>query len=102
MAIDPVELSQIYASGLSMPDIAQQLQISVHKVVYWMDKYGIPRRSPSEATYLKRNPNGDPFKIASINTLEEAELLSLGIALFMGKEIKDRFTQLDLLIQMQE
>ena len=52
-----------YKSGKSMQDISRQLNCSVHKVVYWMDKYDVKRRTRSEATYIKANPGGDPFKI---------------------------------------
>lgn len=75
-----------------MPDIAKKNEISVHKVVYWMKKYGISRRSSSEATYQQKNPKGDPFKLVPINTLEKTELLVLGIGLFLGEGNKrDRF-----------
>lgn len=47
----------------SMTEIAKQLNCSVHKVVYWMDKHKISRRSWSLAAYHKQNPNGHPFKI---------------------------------------
>ena len=80
-----MELVNLYSSGLSMPDIAKKQSISIHKVVYWMEKYGIPRRSRSEATYIQKNPDGDPYKIIAIDSTEKAELLSLGIGLFLGE-----------------
>lgn len=52
------ELENLYLSGSSMPEIAIKLQCSIHKVVYWMNKYGIKRRDRSEALYVKLNPKG--------------------------------------------
>lgn len=85
---DKNELSKLYSSGLSMKDIAKQKQVSLHKIAYWMRKYNIESRSRSEATYLKRNPTGDPFKILTTACSEKAELLALGIALYLGEGSK--------------
>ncbi|MCL5407715.1 MAG: hypothetical protein M1429_04440 [Patescibacteria group bacterium] len=73
---------------LSMAEVAVKLGKSRHEVVYWMDKHKIPRRSWSEATYTKRNPKGDPFKIKKDLTLEEAELKGLGLGIFWGEGAK--------------
>lgn len=72
----------------SMAEIAEQLGCSVHKVQYWMQCHGIPRRSRSEATYVKRNPNGDPFEIKPIETIEDAYLLGMGLGLYWGEGTK--------------
>jgi len=56
-------LEKLYKNGHSMTEIAKLLDCSVHKVVYWMEKYKLSRRSLSQAIYLKSNPQGDPFKI---------------------------------------
>jgi hypothetical protein len=50
-----------------------------------MKKFDIPRRSWSEATYLKRNPDGDPFCIKKVETPEDLKLFHLGIALYLGE-----------------
>lgn len=68
------ELENLYLSGSSMSEIAVNLECSIHKVVYWMNKYGIKRRSRSEALYIKLNPKGDPFKIKKILEPEESLL----------------------------
>lgn len=57
------DLETLYNSGLSMIEIATKLKCSPHKIVYWMNKYSLQRRSLSNAMYVKLNPNGDPFKI---------------------------------------
>lgn len=86
------ELKTLYSSGFSMPDIATKENVSVHKVIYWMQKYKISRRSPSEATYTKHNPLGDPFKISALNTDDKKELFALSIGLFLGEgNKKDKY-----------
>jgi hypothetical protein len=79
------ELEAFYLEGKSMFEISQILDCSVHKVVYWMEKYGIKRRNHSEASYLKLNPNGDPFQIKTELLLEEAYLFGLGIGIYWGE-----------------
>jgi len=88
--IEKAVLERMYLENhLSMSEIAKKLGVSVHKVVWWMDKYHIPRRSWSEATYVKRNPNGDPFKIKDKLTSKELELKGLGLGVFWGEGSKN-------------
>jgi len=54
-------LTKLYNKGFSIQEIADKLKINYHTLKYYFGKYKIPRRSWSEATYVKRNPNGDPF-----------------------------------------
>lgn len=68
-----------------MQDISRQLGCSVHKVVYWMDKYRIKRRTMSEATYLKANPRGDPFKIKLKLSPQDWFLFGLGVGIYLGE-----------------
>jgi len=68
-----------------MAEIAKMHNCSVHKVEYWMDKYGIKRRSRSEATYVKRNPKGDPFRVKGHLTAHEKFLLGLGVGIYWGE-----------------
>lgn len=70
---------------LSMMEISKKINCSPNQVVYWMSEHGIKRRSISDAIYQRSNPNGDPFKIKKIATLEDAELLGLGIGLYWGE-----------------
>lgn len=74
-----------YKSGKSMQDISRQLNCSVHKVVYWIDKYDLKRRTRSEATYVKANPGGDPFKIKIKLSPEEKILFGLGLGIYWGE-----------------
>lgn len=77
-----------YDKRLSIAEIAKKFNCSQNKVVYWMKKYGIKRRSISEAIYQKHNPSGDPFKLRPITTLSEAELFGKAIGLYWGEGTK--------------
>jgi hypothetical protein len=70
---------------MSMQEVATILGCSQHKVVYYMNKYEISRRSRSEAIYHKHNPAGDPFEIVPTLTLEQARLMGLGLGLYWGE-----------------
>ncbi len=84
--LDESKLRELYINQkLSVTEISKLMICSIHKVNYWMDKYGIKRRSISEAIYQKNNPNGDPFKIKTITTVQDAELLGIGIGLYWGE-----------------
>lgn len=72
----------------SMKEVADCLECSFHKVAYWMAKYKIPVRSHSDATYVKRNPKGDPFVRRLVETKEEALLFGLGLGLYWGEGTK--------------
>jgi len=81
----PAQFAESYRGGASMAEIARRAGISVHRVQYHLQRQGIPRRSHSEATYVKRNPLGNPFALKSPQTLEEAKLLGLGVGLYWGE-----------------
>jgi len=89
-------LEKLYKSGLSMMEIANRTGCNYKKVVYWMQKCKIPRRSWSEATYMKRNPNGDPFKIKILKSEKDFELFNLGIGLYLGEGDKRDTSQIKL------
>ena len=71
-----------------MQDMAEFFNCSLHKVSYWMLKYNIPIRSRSEATYVKRNPDGDPFTLHSPKTPIDYFVMGLGIGLYWGEGTK--------------
>jgi hypothetical protein len=50
-----------------------------------MRKYKIVTRSISDAVYLYHNPEGEPFEIKTVLTLEEEKLRSLALGLFWGE-----------------
>lgn len=79
------KLESLYSEGKSMIDIAELSYCSVHKVAYWMEKYGIKRRSINDAIYLKLNPNGDPFKIKKVLSRSDFFLYGLGLGIYWGE-----------------
>lgn len=86
MLIPRTELQQLYlVEKRSMYDIAKNLNCSIHKVEYWLEKYKIARRNRSDANYAKYNPDGDPFQIKENLSLEEERLFFLAIGLYWGE-----------------
>ena len=83
--ISKKELESLYFSGLSMADMSVSFKCSIHKVVYWMDKDGIKRRTRSEATYIKLNPDGDPFSIKQNLNPEEVFLFGAALGIYLGE-----------------
>jgi len=83
--LSKTKLEKLYKSGLSMMEISDKTGWKYEKVVYWMRKFNIPRRSMSEATYVKRNPDGDPFKIKNRLNKNEILLKVLGLGLYWGE-----------------
>lgn len=71
-----------------MQNIADDLGCSLHKVKYWTERHQIPRRSISDAIYLKHNPDGDPFRFSRPKTQNEAYLFGLGLGLYWGEGTK--------------
>lgn len=91
------DLKELYISkGKSASEIGKMLACSERKVNYWIAKFGIPKRSISEAIYLKHNPNGDPFEWKHPTNLYEAELRGLGLGLYWGEGTKRNKTSLRL------
>ena len=79
------KLEKLYKSGLSMMEMSSKVGYSPSGVKYWMEKYNIPRRSWSEATYVKKNPKGDPFKIKQRLNKNDILLKGLGLGLYWGE-----------------
>jgi len=63
---------------------------SENKINYWLHYYKIPKRTISEAIYLKHNPKGDPFKIKNKLNKEEISLKGLGLGLYWGEGDKSK------------
>jgi len=77
-------------------EIANLLNCSENKVNYWLKKYGIQKRSISEAVYIKNNPKGDPFKIKIKLSKEQTMLKGLGLGLYWGEGSKRNKTSVRL------
>lgn len=69
----------------SLSEVGKTLNVSVHKVRYWMGKNNIMSRCISDATYLKHNPEGEPYKIKVDLTLKEEKTKSLALGLYWGE-----------------
>jgi len=83
------DLKHLYcAQRLSMAGVAKRLRTTHATVLYWMKRYGIPRRSWSESTYTKLNPEGDPFRIVNTLTQAQQELLNAGLLLYWAEGSK--------------
>lgn len=79
-------LRQLYLDNKkSVSYIANKYECSQNKVNYWLQKYGIPKRSISDAVYQQLNPNGDPFKLRTPSTEEEWFLYGMGLGLYWGE-----------------
>jgi hypothetical protein len=84
--IEKETLVNLYVhQGKSMQEIATSLHCSLHTISYWMDKHDIESRSRSDAIYIKNNPDGDPFRIKTIENSEDAKLFGLGLGLYWGE-----------------
>ena len=79
-------LKNLYSKKrFSVPEVAKLLHCSEHKVNYWLQKYLIPKRTISEAIYVKHNPKGDPFKIKYKLNKKEIWLKGLGLGIYWGE-----------------
>jgi hypothetical protein len=74
--------------GKSAQDIADIFKCSLNKIRYWMEKYEIKTRTISEAVYIQKNPNGDPFKLNYPKNLNEGKLFGFGLGLYWGEGTK--------------
>ncbi len=97
MMFDKSTLSILYLEQKkSMREIADKFNCSQNTISYWIQKYKIPTRSHGEATYVKRNPAGDPFSFHKPKTLEEINLFGLGIGLYWGEGNKTNLNSVRL------
>lgn len=90
--MEEVTLRSLYLKeGLSAKQIADRLEVPESKVVYWLRKYQIPKRSLSEAVYRRINQGGDPFDVKTELSLEEEKLKVAGLLLWVTEgSVKDK------------
>lgn len=82
-------LLELYSrKNKSMKDIGKILGCSTTKTAYWMQKYGISRRTISEAIYEKQNPLGDPFELFEPKNISNSLLMGMGLGLYWGEGTK--------------
>ena len=77
-----------------MMEISERTGCRYKEIVDLMKDYNIPRRNWSEATYVKRNPEGDPFKVKSRLNEKETELKGVGLGIYWARETKVQTTRL--------
>lgn len=83
------ELERLYVEQKwSAAQIAAHFECSEGKINYWLHKYHIVKRSISEATYAKRNPDGDPFERKKIENIDQALIYGMGLGLYWGEGTK--------------
>ena len=70
---------------LSVSEISNKLKISQSGINYWLSKYGIPKRTISDAVYLRCNKLGDPFSFNPPMNEYKWLLLGLGLGLYWGE-----------------
>lgn len=70
---------------LSMMEIAERLGVTHATIYYWLKKYKIKRRSWRDSSYIKQNPNGDPFATKKRLNEKEKGLLICGLMLYCGE-----------------
>lgn len=80
----------------SIKDISIIFNKSETGINYWMKRFGIKKRSISEALYLKNNPDGDPFSIKKDLNVELAELKGFGLGLYWGEGNKTQKNSIKL------
>lgn len=82
-------LRKLYAQDRkSAAEISKLFGLSQTGINYWLRKFNIPKRTVSEAIYIKHNPDGDLFKFVLPKSLEDAKLFGLGIGLYWGEGTK--------------
>lgn len=97
MKIEEKKLRTLYQKqGLSAKQISTLFHCSEGRINYWIRKFSIQKRSIAESTYLRLNPNGDPFKIISPRTKAESILFGVGIGLYWGEGTKKNLTTVRL------
>ena len=83
------KIKKEYQKGKSAKEVGESLGISERKVRYLMKKFGIKARSWSEATYCKRNPQGNPFQIPEqIKNSKDLLLFFTVLGLYLGEGSK--------------
>ncbi len=82
-----------------MTEVANELDVTQATIFYWLKKFDIPRRSWRDSSYIKQNPQGDPFSIPKRFSFKEKELLIAGLLLYWAEGSKGkgaiRITNLD-------
>lgn len=71
-----------------MKKISEDLKVSIDALVYFMRKYDLKRRTPSENEKIKFARKPLSFNIKTVLSFEEKELKIMGIMLYWGEGAK--------------
>ena len=83
------ELQNLYLEKkYSVAQIAKIYGCSEGRINYWLQKWKVPKRTISDAIYLNRNPQGDPFKVSLVRIDSPSFLYGLGLGLYWGEGTK--------------
>lgn len=87
--MDKEHLIELYTTKrLSAAQIAALLGCSQNRINYWLTKHKIPKRTISDAIYNLNHPDGNPFTLIPIDTIEKATLYGMGMGLYWGEGTK--------------
>lgn len=86
-------LREYYKNRKSLAQIGQETGLSPGTVAYWMDKYGLKRRSVGEGVYCRRNPK-EPFHIIPFQ--EQERLRTIGITMYWCEGLRKTKTTVAL------
>ena len=70
---------------MSVLSISKAKSCSINKVIYWLDKFEIPRRNRQEASYIQHNPKGDPFRIKPLIRAGDKALYYMALGIYWGE-----------------
>ncbi len=91
------KISYLYSyEKLSAKEIAVRLKCAPSTVDYWLNKLKVKKRSISEASYLKHNPNGDPFSLRHLSKPKDYFIFGLGLGLYWGEGTKSNISSIRL------
>lgn len=90
-------LEKLYVhQKLSVAQISQLTGETQGKVNYWLRKFGIAKRTISDATYTRYNPDGDPFLQTKPIRMNADFLAGVGLGLYWGEGTKRNKTSVRL------
>jgi len=87
-------LIKLYINNkISVPKISKQINKSEGEINYWISKYGINKRSISDALYLNHNKGKNPFEIPKFLNNKKIYndalfLYGIGLGLYWGEGTK--------------
>ena len=75
------KISTEYSLGKSAREVGEAVNLPWRKVIYLMDKYGIRRRTRSDASYLQHNKDMFHIEMKDFLTIDEERLKAFALGL---------------------